>query len=224
MKVVSLWSGGKDSCYACYKAMSSGYEVAALINFTQANSHTSLSHGLSAEVILNQAESTEIPVIQKAMPQGSYRNEFKKLIAGLKATKEIKGIVFGDIYLQEHKDWIDKVCGELEVEAILPLWGRETKGLALEIIGAGFKAIVVATNSKFLGQEWLGRQVDGQFVEDLIALGNIDLCGEKGEYHTFVYGGPVFKKSVEFIVGEKTLNDNRWFLRLNQVEKLRDIS
>ena len=68
MKVVSLWSGGKDSCFACYKAMSLGHEVVALINFTQTGSHTSLSHGLSAEVILNQAESTGIPVIQKAMP------------------------------------------------------------------------------------------------------------------------------------------------------------
>ena len=224
MKVVSLWSGGKDSCYACYKAISSEYDVEALINFTQASSHTSLSHGLSSAVIFNQADSTGITVIQKEMPQGAYRDEFKKLITGLKETKEIKGIVFGDIYLQEHKDWIDKVCGEVEVEAILPLWGRETTELALEMIGAGFKAIVVATNSKFLGQEWLGRPIDGQFIEDLKVLGNIDLCGERGEYHTFVYNGPIFKKSVEFIVGEKTLNDNRWFLRLNPGEKSRDIS
>jgi uncharacterized protein (TIGR00290 family) len=214
MKVVSLWSGGKDSCFACYKAMSLGHEVVALINFTQTGSHTSLSHGLSAEVLLNQAESTGIPVIQKAMPHGSYRDEFKKLITGLKETKEIKGIVFGDIYLQEHKDWIDKVCGELEVEAILPLWGRETKELSLEIIDAGFKAVIVAVKLECMGSEWLGRQIDRQFVEEMKCLPQVDLCGEKGEYHTFVYDGPIFKKSVGFVIGEKVLRGKHFFLEL----------
>lgn len=212
MKVVGLWSGGKDSCFACYKAISAGYEVAALINFTQNNSQTSLSHGLSSRVIFNQAESTGIPVIQKAMPQSSYRDEFKKLITGLKETKEIKGIVFGDIYLQEHKDWIDKVCRELEVEAILPLWGRETGELAREIIDAGFEAVVVSTNAGLMGEEWLGRSIDRAFMKELGA--GIDPCGEKGEFHTFVYGGPIFKKPVEFSTGRKLLKDNRWFLEI----------
>jgi Predicted ATPases of PP-loop superfamily len=214
MKVVSLWSGGKDSCFACYKAIASGYEVVTLLNFTQSGAHASLSHGLSSRVILNQAESTGISVTQKAMPQGSYRDEFKKLITELKETKGINGVVFGDIYLQEHKDWIDKVCGELEVEAILPLWGRETRELAMEIIDAGFKAVIVAVKLECMGSEWLGRHIDRQFVEKMKFLPQLDLCGEKGEYHTFVYDGPIFKKSVEFIVGKKVLKDKHWFLEL----------
>ncbi|MGV8058800.1 MAG: diphthine--ammonia ligase [Smithellaceae bacterium] len=219
MKVVSLWSGGKDSCYACYKAISSEYDVEALINFTQAGSHTSLSHGLSSAVIFNQADSTGITVIQKEMPQGAYRDEFKKLITGLKETKEIKGIVFGDIYLQEHKDWIDKVCGELKVDAILPLWGRDPRELALEIVDAGFRAIVVATNAGFMGKEWLGRSIDIPFVEELGS--RIDPCGEKGEYHTFVYDGPIFKKPVKFASGNTLLKDNHWFLEIVTKNKSR---
>jgi len=212
MKVAGLWSGGKDSCFACYKAISLGYEIAALVNFTQTGSHASLSHGLLAEVILGQAESTGIPVIQKAMPQGFYRDEFKRLITALKATKQIEGVVFGDIYLQEHKDWIDKVCGELEVKAILPLWGKETRGLALEIIDAGFKAMVVATDAGRMGKDWLERNIDRLFLKELNP--QIDPCGEKGEFHTLVYDGPIFKKPVKFKTGRKLLKDNRWLLEV----------
>jgi uncharacterized protein (TIGR00290 family) len=212
MKVVSLWSGGKDSCFACYKAITLGYEVLALFNFTQANGKESLSHGLPSEVILKQAKLTGIPIVQKVMPKEAYRDEFKRLITEWKKKVGIHGIVFGDIYLQEHKDWIDKVCQELEVEAILPLWGRDTKELILEIIDSGFKTIVVSTSAGLLGKEWLGRKIDNKFVKELSP--EIDPCGEKGEFHTFVYDGPIFKKPVEFITGKKLLKNNHWFLEL----------
>jgi len=212
MKVVGLWSGGKDSCFACYKAMTDGHDMAALLNFTQMGSHASLSHGLSSEVIFNQAKATGISVIQKAMPWESYREEFKDLILYLKTANEIKGIVFGDVYLQEHKDWIDKVCAELGVDAILPLWGKDTKELVSDIIGNGFKALIVATNAAFMGKEWLGRNIDRLFIDALYS--GIDPCGEKGEYHTFVYNGPVFKRPIEFKTDGIFLEDNHWFLRI----------
>jgi len=72
----------------------------------------------------------------------------------------------------------------------------------------------VATNAEFLGKEWLGQEINKKFVEELRVLGNIDLCGEKGEYHTFVYDGPIFKKPVEFIAGKGYLKDNHWFLEI----------
>lgn len=217
MRVASLWSGGKDSCFACYKAITSGYDVATLINFAGSNPHTSLSHGLPAGVVLAQAESTGIPVMQKAMPQGAYRDEFKKLIVELKETEEIEGIIFGDIYLQEHKDWIDKVCGELKVKAVLPLWGRDTKELILEIVDAGFKARIVAINAEVMGEEWLGRDIDRLFLKGLDP--RIDPCGEKGEFHTFVYEGPIFKKPIKFSVGRKILRSRHWFLELKMGDR-----
>jgi uncharacterized protein (TIGR00290 family) len=102
----------------------------------------------------------------------------------------------------------------MEIKPVLPLWKRKREDLLKEFIQAGFKAIVVATNADFLGQEWLGREINKEFIEDLKALGKVDLCGEKGEYHTFVYDGPVFKKTVEFIAGKEALKDRHWLLEL----------
>ena len=219
MKVVCLWSGGKDSCFANYKAIQRGYNIISLFNFIDSNGEKSLSHGLQASVIQEQVSSTEIPFFQKAMSQRTYREEFIKLINEWKIKRNVEGIVFGDIYLQEHKDWVDRVCEELEVEEIMPLWGADTRVLIEEFIRAGFRAIVVAANAQFLGKEWLGRQIDREFIKDIEALGGIDLCGEKGEFHTFVYNGPIFTKPVEFTIGKKTLKDKNWFLELKLKEK-----
>lgn len=212
MKVVCLWSGGKDSCFAGYKAKLAGYEILALFNFTKTNGKDSLSHGLSSKIIRKQTEMIGIPLVQKIMPETNYRQEFKNIITIWKKEKGIEGIVFGDIYLQEHKDWIDKVCQELEVASILPLWGRDTKELILEIINSGFKAIVVSTRAEILGKEWLGRKINKEFIQELSQ--EIDPCGEKGEFHTFVYNGPLFKKPVDFVVGRKIRKDTHWFLKI----------
>ncbi len=212
MKVVCLWSGGKDSCFACYKAKLAGYEILALFNFTKTDGRDSLSHGLSSKVIRKQIEQIGIPLVQKIMPEANYRQEFKNIITTWKKEKGIEGIVFGDIYLQEHKDWIDKVCQELEVTPILPLWGQDTKELILEIINSGFEAIVVSTQAELLGKEWLAREINRDFIAELNP--EIDPCGEKGEFHTFVYDGPIFKKSVDFVIGKKILKDKHWFLEI----------
>lgn len=214
MKVVSLWSGGKDSCFACYKAKLEGHRITSLVNFTNSEGDGSVSHGLSADIIREQAHLIDMPFLQKAMPKEGYREAFKLLIEELKAGEDIEGIVFGDIYLQEHKDWIDKVCEELKIEAILPIWTRDTERLVKEIIDSGFKSIVVSVRKDVLGEEWLGREINGRFIEDLRAIGDIDLCGEKGEFHTFVYDGPIFKRPLEFNIGNKILKDRHRFLEI----------
>jgi len=214
MKVVSLWSGGKDSCFACYKAKQQGYQIISVINFTDSDRVNSVSHGLSADIIQKQADLIDIPLLQKTMPKKGYKDAFKVLIEELKAKEGIEGIVFGDIYLQEHRDWIDKVCEELRVEPILPIWTHDTEKLIRDIIDSGFKSIVVSTRKDILGEEWLGREIDDKFIKDLSAIGNIDLCGEKGEFHTFTYDGPIFKRKIEFDIGEKRLENGRWFLEI----------
>jgi len=217
MKVVSLWSGGKDSCFACYKAKISGHEILALFNFTDTEGKNSLSHNLPAKLIVKQAELAGIPLVQKAMPKETYREEFKDLISEWKKKSGIQGIVFGDIYLKEHKDWIDEVCKELEVEAILPLWERDTKELILEIINSGFKSIVVAVRVGSLGKEWLGRNIDKEFVEELKP--EIDPCGEKGEFHTLVVDGPIFRKPIKIVEVEHIFKENfgkHWFLDIQK--------
>ena len=109
---------------------------------------------------------------------------------------------------------MERVCRETGVEPILPLWNEQREKLLDEFIEAGFKAIVVTTQAKSLGKEWLGREIDEKFMNDIKNLDDIDVCGEKGEYHTFVYDGPVFRKSVEFTTGKKVLKDDHWFLEI----------
>ena len=214
MKVISLWSGGKDSCLACYRAKSKGYDIMGLLNFTTLSEISSLSHGLSAEIIGRQAKMTGMPSFQKAMPKDGYRDEFKRLIEEWKRTKGIEGIVFGDIYLKSHKEWIDNVCQELHVTPVMPIWTKDTAGLMKEFINLGFKAIIVVTRADKLGQEWLGREIDTSLMKKFEEMSDIDPCGENGEFHTFVYDGPLFKGKVNFNKGNKTLRDDRWFLEV----------
>ncbi|TBR19743.1 ATP pyrophosphatase, partial [bacterium] len=117
-------------------------------------------------------------------------------------------------YLQEHRDWIDKVCAELKITPIIPLWDKDTSELISEFIKKGFKAIIVSTRSDMLGSEWLGREIDTEFAREIKSKGNIDLCGERGEFHTFVYDGPFFKNPLQFSLGNKALKGNRWYLEV----------
>ncbi|OGX50768.1 MAG: hypothetical protein A3G37_00720 [Omnitrophica WOR_2 bacterium RIFCSPLOWO2_12_FULL_46_30] len=213
MRVVSLWSGGKDSCFACYKAMQYGHQVVSLFNFIDKNRKTSLSHGLSPEIIAKQAKSIGIPLLTKPMPKETYREDFKKLILEWKEKENIQGIVFGDIYLEEHRDWIDKVCGESNLEAIFPIWMIDTKELVEKIIDSGFKAIVVSARADIEASEkWLGSIIDKDFIQGLAS--GIDPCAENGEFHTFVFDGPLFNQPVAFSLGKKILKEKCWFLEL----------
>jgi uncharacterized protein (TIGR00290 family) len=197
--------------------MASGHEIRILFNFTDPESKNSLSHSLPAGLIRKQAELTGIPVIQKAMPWETYGEEFKALISAWKKKAGIEGVVFGDIYLKEHKDWVDKVCREAGVESILPLWGKDTRELILEIIDAGFEAIIVTAKADLLDKEWLGRRIDKKFIEELKP--EIDPCGERGEFHTFIVNGPVFRKEIKILEAcpaiEKDLG-KRWFLDIKK--------
>lgn len=214
MKVISLWSGGKDSCLACYRARSKGHDIMGLLNFTTSSETSSLSHGLSAEIISRQTRMTGMPSFQKAMPREGYRDEFKRLIEEWKKAKGIEGIVFGDIYLEGHKKWVDDVCQELSVEPIMPVWTKDTAGLMREFISLGFRAVIVTTKADKLGEEWLGREIDNGLMKEFEEMGDIDPCGENGEFHTFVYDGPLFKEKVKFNNGNKTLRDGRWFMEV----------
>jgi len=219
LKAFVSWSGGKDSSLACYKAMKDGLKVACLVNMLSEDGIYSRSHGIVSELLMAQAEAIGIPIIQRKTTWESYEEEFKNVILQLKK-ENVKAGVFGDIDLQEHREWVERVCRETGIKAILPLWNEEREKLLKEFINSGFKAIVCSTNSEFLDKEWLGRPIDDDFIKDLKDLGNIDICGEKGEYHTFVYDGPIFKKTVNFLVARKFMKDKKWFLKIERVAML----
>lgn len=204
------WSGGKDSCLACWKAISQGLKVSYLLNFVNKDSTRAMSHGLDHKLIALQAQAMNLPIIQQQVTWKTYEAGFKAALAELRL-KGVTGLITGDIYLQEHKDWIDRVCGEVGIEAVLPLWGLDTAQLLADFIDASFKAIIVSVKTEIFGKEWLGRQVDNKLAAELYQL-NIDPCGEGGEFHTFVYDGPLFRKSVRIINSTTVFRDDRWFL------------
>lgn len=214
LKAFCCWSGGKESCFSLYKAIQiESLEVKYLLNMINEDGFYSRSHGISSELLKKQASAIGIPIVQRKTTWENYEEEFKK--ANFEFKKEnIKIGVFGDIDLQEHRDWVERVCKELKIKPILPLWEEEREELLQEFIEAGFQAIVVSTRVEILGKEWLGCRIDKKFINNLKKLGNVDLCGEKGEYHTFVFDGPIFKNKVEFNIGEKTLKDKNYFLEI----------
>ena len=201
---------------ALYRAIR-GLEVPCLLNMLSEDGSTSRSHGLSAELLKGQADAMDREIIRRPSTWRGYEEAFKKAVLELKG-KGITAGVFGDIELQEHRDWIERVCGDLQIEPTFPLWGAEREGLINEFISSGFRAIVVSSRAQILDDTWLGRELDWTFVQDLKDLGNVDLCGELGEYHTFVFDGPLFRHPVGFRLGAPRLSGQHWFLEISHEE------
>ncbi|MCM8787481.1 MAG: diphthine--ammonia ligase [Candidatus Omnitrophica bacterium] len=207
------FSGGKDSNLAYYRAIKDNFKIKYLLNMVSSNGKHSCSHGINLELLKLQAKAVGVPVVQIKTNWKDYEKNFKKGILEFRK-QNIKTGIFGDIDLQEHRDWIERVCKEVGIRPILPLWKEKRERLLDEFVNLGFKAIVITTSAKFLGKEWLGRIIDRGFIKDIKRHDDVDICGEKGEYHSFVYDGPIFKEPVKFTVGKKILKDGYWFLEL----------
>jgi diphthine-ammonia ligase len=217
------WSGGKDSCLAGYMAIRNGFEVRYLANTVTADGRRSRSHGISAGVIKAQAQAIGIPLVQQPTETEDYEDNYKKMLGKFKK-EGINDGIFGDIDFNAHKEWIDRVCGESGIVPHLPLWEMNQDKIMRDFIELGFESVVVATSVDPLGEEWLGRKVDLDFIKDLEKLSEtkeITLCGEKGEYHSLVIDGPLFKQRLEIIESEKVFRDGRWFLDISKIQ-LRD--
>lgn len=201
------WSGGKDSCLACYNAIRKGIGISHLIHFERENN----LHGVSAELIRLQAELAGIPIVQRRIVSDDFESEFKETVNGI---GNIQGMVFGDIYLKEHRSWIERVCREIGVEALLPIWGIDTEKIMIDLIDEGFDAVVVSGRQEIIDKEWIGHKVDTDFMDYLKSRQGVDICGENGEYHTFVLGGPLFNGRIEITEAGTTERDGHWFLDL----------
>lgn len=216
MKAFASWSGGKDCMLAVYRKLKSeDTEVAYLVNMCDSDGEHSRSHGIKKSFIKTQAQAMNIPIVQEATDFRGYESCFKSVINELKKDGIAAGI-FGDIYLMEHRTWIERVCTELEIKPIFPLWKNDTNLLLKEFIDAGFKALTVAVNTDMLDKNWLGRELDTSFYEEIIKMKDIDPCAENGEYHSFVYNGPVFSQPVRFSEGNISQKENHSFLLLNE--------
>ena len=195
MKVFCSWSGGKESCLACYQAIQEGHKVSSLLTMVTTTGSYSRSHRLSREVLIAQSQALGIGLDQKRVSWNTYEREFIKALNAFKQ-EGIEGGVFGALYLSDDRAWVERVCAEAGIVPLLPLWGMGGRNLFRAFIEAGFEAIVVAVRSDIMDDHWLGKRIDGEFMEEMEKSG-IDACGENGEYHTLVVDGPIFNKRIE---------------------------
>ena len=215
--VIATWSGGKDSCFATYKAVQAGYHISYIANTISREYKRVRFHGLKADIIKAQSEAIGIPLLQQETTSENYENEFKNnLQKGL--STNIKDVVFGDIHLDDCLAWAKKITESLNINAIEPLWHIPQEQILREFIDAGFYAIIVSTQGNILGKEWLGRKIDNLFLRDIKKLLNVDMCGENGEYHSLVVNGPLFKKRLEVTKSEPVSRNGYWFLDIQRYQ------
>ncbi len=207
---ISSWSGGKDSCLACYKAIKKGFKIKYLLNFISKESKRGCFHGLDGRLLKFQAELIGIPLVQKEVSPDmkKYEEEFKSAVLEFKS-KGIEAMVFGDIYLDEHKEWVERVCKDLDITPIEPLWNDSPSALLEEFINLEFKAIVISCQADKFSKDFVGREVNKELLAGLKSR-NICPCGENGEFHTFVIDGPMFKRRIEILESEPVLKEGFW--------------
>jgi len=209
---LASWSGGKDSCFAVYKEMQKGMKVAGLLNcVSQENGRVSF-HGVDARLIQAQASLLGIPLLQMETTPHRYADEFKEGVRTLARGNDITGMIFGDIYLDEHLAWVEGVCRDIGIRAVEPLWGLNTSELIQGFVNEGFRSVIIAGKSDCIDRDWIGRTVDITFIEYLNNRPDVDPCGERGEYHTLVVGGPLFNGSIEITSSEVVERDDYRFL------------
>ena len=217
LKAFVSWSGGKDSALSYYRAMKN-FQITHLLNMITEDGEVSRSHGIRTRILQLQGEAIGLPVVQVRSSWKSYETEFKKAISSLQERGVEVGI-FGDIDLEEHREWVERVSKESGISAVLPLWGeKKRENLIQELIEAGFETVIVATRKDLLGLEWLGRGIDHAFVREISKVRGVDISGENGEYHTFVVSGPIFKKRLKILKSEKITREDHCFLDISACE------
>jgi len=198
------WSGGKDSSLCLYKALQSKkYNIEYLLTSVNKTHNRISMHGVRVSLLEKQAEAIGIPLKKIELPEmpgmDEYEIEMEKKINEIKS-EGIKDSIFGDIFLEDLKIYREKKLAELGITPHFPLWKISTKELMDEFLDLGFKAIIVCINTKFLDKSFCGRIIDRSFVNDLPS--DVDVCGENGEFHSYVFDGPIFRKPIAFTKGD----------------------
>jgi uncharacterized protein (TIGR00290 family) len=211
--VLVSWSGGKDSALALYEILKAqNYRIAALVTTVTEDYDRISIHGVRCALLEQQVAALGFPLEKVLIPKNASNEEYEanmgKLLTEYQQTG-VRSVVFGDIFLEDLRKYREQKLAGLGMQGVFPLWKRDTGELARWLCELGFKAITTCVDSQALGRQFVGRLIDEQFLAELPAA--VDPCGENGEFHSFVYAGPIFKKSVVFTRGEVVFRENRFY-------------
>ena len=212
-KVLFAWSGGKDSAMALYELQRThSYEISALLTTVTEDYDRISMHGVRRILLERQADSLGYPLEKIFISKNASNEEYEsKMRDVLEKYREIgvSSVVFGDIFLEDVRKYREDNLAKVGMKGIFPLWKKDTTELANTFINLGFKAVITCVDSKVLDKRFVGRIYDKQFLRELPS--NVDPCGENGEFHSFVYDGPIFQRKISFTIGDIVLRDNRFY-------------
>lgn len=203
------WSGGKDSTLALHLILQEQkYAVKRLVTSVNSEFNRISMHGVREELLKQQASSIGIDLHQIKLPAQPTMDEYNAIMEREIDQLKLLGVthsVFGDIFLEDLKNYREKQLSKVNIEAVFPLWKKDTTETLNQFIDLGYKTILVSTNANLLPKEFCGRVIDHDFIKDLPK--NVDPCGENGEFHTFVFDGPIFSKPIDFTIGDVILRE-----------------
>lgn len=203
-KALFNWSSGKDSTLALYKILQEDqYEVSTLLTSINKEFQRISMHGVHVSLLEKQAESLGIPLIKMELPKEPSMEEYQQIMSKTMSEIQAQGItysIFGDIFLEDLRKYREEQLKAIGMQAVFPLWKKDTLHLIHEFLDLGFKTIVTCVNGNYLDKSFAGRIIDQQFLDDL--PDDVDPCGENGEFHTFTFDGPIFKNPIDFEIGE----------------------
>lgn len=210
--ILCSWSGGKDSCFALMQAIKMEFIPKTLLNVLNEEGKISRSHGIPSEILEAQAAAAGLPIHLISSSWQEYELKFTGALTQLKEQYNLSHAVFGDIDLQPHRDWEEKVCANAGLTACLPLWQQDRKELVLQMLDNGIETMIVSCNT-VMGEHFLGKKMTVKLINELESLG-IDACGENGEFHTLVLNCPLFTKPVDVTISRTLKHENYWFSEL----------
>ena len=204
IKAVFAWSGGKDSAYALNQVLKEDkYDIKYLLTTLNKEFKRVSMHGVKEELLDLQVKSIGIPLLKVWVSENSfeeYENQMEELLNKVKS-EGVECVIFGDIFLEDLREYRENNMKKVKMQAVFPLWKKDTASLMKDFLSEGFQTITCCVNDANFNEESVGRLIDENFIADLPI--NVDPCGENGEFHTFCFDGPIFKERVNFQIGEK---------------------
>jgi uncharacterized protein (TIGR00290 family) len=205
-KFIASYSGGKDSTLAIYRAIKQGMILKELVITYNTDEERSWFHGITESLINKISKEMNTPITLIKTTGEDYEKKFEEKLKQAK-NSGIEVCIFGDIDIEDHLNWCKDRCEAAEIEAYFPLWQESRRKLVYEFIDLGFKTMITVVNNSQMSSNFAGQILTREVAED-IAKSGADICGENGEYHTFVFDGPLYLNPIEFEIGDIIKIDN----------------